>query len=102
MPQIHTTHPDQRSPRILYEDSHILVCAKPHGLAVQNRRAGSPDREAPHWSQNRALWALSLPQLGHSWSLISALTSGASGEAGGAQLFPSACKSSNLHFPSFW
>lgn len=46
MPQIHTTHPDQRSPRILYEDSHILVCAKPHGLAVQNRRAGSPDMES--------------------------------------------------------
>ena len=46
MPQIHTTHPDQLSPRILYEDSHILVCAKPHGLAVQNRRAGSPDMES--------------------------------------------------------
>ena len=46
MPQIHTTHPDQLSPRILYEDSHILVCAKPHGLAVQNRRACSPDMES--------------------------------------------------------
>lgn len=30
---------------ILYEDSHIIVCFKPHGLATQSRRAGLPDME---------------------------------------------------------
>lgn len=30
---------------ILYEDSHIIVCFKPHGLAAQSRRAGTPDLE---------------------------------------------------------
>ncbi|MGN0422153.1 MAG: RluA family pseudouridine synthase [Lachnospiraceae bacterium] len=28
---------------ILYEDSHILVCVKPHGIATQSKRIGSPD-----------------------------------------------------------
>lgn len=30
---------------ILYEDSHIIVCFKPHGLATQSGRAGAPDLE---------------------------------------------------------
>ncbi len=30
-------------PEILYEDRHILVCAKPHGVAVQSKRIGTPD-----------------------------------------------------------
>ncbi len=51
MPQTHTIHPQAgRSPQnswsILYEDRDILVCAKPHGLPVQSRRAGSPDMES--------------------------------------------------------
>ena len=51
MSQTHTihSHPGQ-SPQsswsILYEDGDILVCAKPHGLPVQSRRAGSPDLES--------------------------------------------------------
>lgn len=28
---------------ILYEDNHIIVCVKPHGIATQSRRLGSPD-----------------------------------------------------------
>ena len=28
---------------ILYEDNHLLVCVKPHGIATQSRRIGSPD-----------------------------------------------------------
>ena len=28
---------------ILYEDAHILVCIKPHGIATQSRRIGQPD-----------------------------------------------------------
>ena len=28
---------------ILYEDTHILVCVKPHGIATQSRKLGSPD-----------------------------------------------------------
>lgn len=28
---------------ILYEDNHILVCIKPHGIATQSRRIGQPD-----------------------------------------------------------
>lgn len=28
---------------ILYEDSHIIVCVKPHGIATQSRKTGSPD-----------------------------------------------------------
>ena len=28
---------------ILYEDSHILVCVKPHGIATQSKQIGSPD-----------------------------------------------------------
>ena len=31
---------------ILYEDAHILVCIKPHGLPTQSRRAGTPDMES--------------------------------------------------------
>lgn len=31
--------------QILYEDKHIIVCLKPHGLAVQNRKAGALDLE---------------------------------------------------------
>lgn len=31
---------------ILYEDSHILVCRKPAGLAVQSARPGAPDMES--------------------------------------------------------
>lgn len=30
---------------ILYEDSHIIVCFKPHGIATQSRKAGVPDME---------------------------------------------------------
>lgn len=30
---------------ILYEDAHIIVCFKPHGLATQSRRPGVPDLE---------------------------------------------------------
>ena len=30
---------------ILYEDPHIIVCFKPHGLATQSRKAGVPDLE---------------------------------------------------------
>lgn len=30
---------------ILYEDSHIIVCFKPHGLATQSRKIGVPDME---------------------------------------------------------
>lgn len=51
MSQTHTIHPHpgqspQSSWSILYEDGDILVCAKPHGLPVQIRRAGSPDLES--------------------------------------------------------
>ena len=28
---------------ILYEDSHIIVCVKPHGTATQSKNLGSPD-----------------------------------------------------------
>lgn len=28
---------------ILYEDSHIIVCVKPHGIATQSKQIGSPD-----------------------------------------------------------
>jgi len=28
---------------ILYEDSHIIVCVKPHGIATQSKKTGSPD-----------------------------------------------------------
>lgn len=28
---------------ILYEDNHILVCIKPHGIATQSKRIGQPD-----------------------------------------------------------
>lgn len=28
---------------ILYEDSHIIVCYKPHGIATQNQKIGQPD-----------------------------------------------------------
>ncbi len=31
--------------QILYEDKHIIVCFKPHGIAVQSRKAGVPDLE---------------------------------------------------------
>ena len=31
---------------ILYEDSHILVCHKPAGLAVQNAKMGSMDMKS--------------------------------------------------------
>lgn len=31
---------------ILYEDAHILVCIKPHGVPTQSRRAGTPDMES--------------------------------------------------------
>lgn len=31
--------------QILYEDSHIIVCFKPHGIATQSRRPGQPDME---------------------------------------------------------
>lgn len=34
-----------RTPRILYEDKEIIVCQKPHGLATQSRRPGTPDLE---------------------------------------------------------
>lgn len=37
------THSDTKIPEILYEDSHILVCLKPHGVAVQSRQLGTPD-----------------------------------------------------------
>ena len=30
---------------ILYEDNHILVCIKPHGIATQSRRIDQPDME---------------------------------------------------------
>lgn len=30
---------------ILFEDTYIIVCEKPHGLATQSRRIGSPDME---------------------------------------------------------
>lgn len=32
-------------PHILYEDKEIIVCQKPHGLATQSRRPGTPDLE---------------------------------------------------------
>lgn len=28
---------------ILYEDSHIIVCMKPHGIATQSKQIGNPD-----------------------------------------------------------
>lgn len=31
--------------QILHEDSHIIVCYKPHGTAVQSRKPGQPDME---------------------------------------------------------
>lgn len=31
--------------QILYEDSHIIVCLKPHGIATQSRKPGQPDME---------------------------------------------------------
>ena len=34
-----------RTPHILYEDKEIIVCQKPHGLATQSRRPGTPDLE---------------------------------------------------------
>ena len=35
----------KQKPEILYEDSHIIVCFKPHGTATQTRRPGQPDME---------------------------------------------------------
>lgn len=34
-----------KTPHILYEDKEIIVCQKPHGLATQSRRPGTPDLE---------------------------------------------------------
>ncbi|MFR3390837.1 MAG: hypothetical protein ACLTT1_09540 [[Clostridium] scindens] len=31
---------------ILYEDAHILVCIKPHGVPTQSRRAGTSGMES--------------------------------------------------------
>lgn len=31
--------------QILYEDAHIIVCFKPHGIATQSRKPGQPDME---------------------------------------------------------
>lgn len=31
--------------QILHEDTDLIVCVKPHGLATQNRRPGTPDLE---------------------------------------------------------
>lgn len=31
------------TPKILFEDGHILVCVKPHGIAAQSRQIGRPD-----------------------------------------------------------
>ena len=28
---------------IIHEDKHIIVCEKPHGIATQSKRIGSPD-----------------------------------------------------------
>lgn len=35
-----------RSIEILYEDSHVLVCIKPHGVPTQSRQASVPDMES--------------------------------------------------------
>ena len=32
---------------ILYEDTQILVCVKPAGVATQSKRIGSPDMVRP-------------------------------------------------------
>jgi 23S rRNA pseudouridine1911/1915/1917 synthase len=34
---------ENRQLEILYEDADILVCVKPHGVATQSKRIGSPD-----------------------------------------------------------
>lgn len=34
---------DVKTLDILYEDTHILVCVKPHGIATQSKRLGTPD-----------------------------------------------------------
>lgn len=35
--------PIKKEPHILFEDTHILVCIKPAGLATQNSHIGTPD-----------------------------------------------------------
>lgn len=35
-----------RKLEIIYEDEHLIVCVKPHGLATQSRQLGSPDLES--------------------------------------------------------
>lgn len=35
----------KRNLQILYEDPHIIVCFKPHGIATQSRKPGQPDME---------------------------------------------------------
>lgn len=42
-PQTITIAANLDSLGILYEDTHILVCVKPHGTAVQSKRLGTPD-----------------------------------------------------------
>ena len=32
-----------QSPNILYEDSHLIVCVKPAGIATQSKKIGTPD-----------------------------------------------------------
>lgn len=34
---------NQTNLNILYEDSHIIVCVKPHGIATQSKQIGAPD-----------------------------------------------------------
>ncbi len=36
-------HTRSDTPEILFEDAHILVCVKPHGIATQSRQIGRPD-----------------------------------------------------------
>ena len=36
-------HTRSDTPEILFEDAHILVCVKPHGIATQSRTLGKPD-----------------------------------------------------------
>ncbi len=44
---------------ILYEDPHILVCVKPHGIATQSKSIRYPDMV----SLIKIIWHLALPKI---------------------------------------
>ena len=51
-----------REPEVLYEDTDILICYKPAGMAVQTRRLGQPDMET--WLKNYRVRRKEAPYIG--------------------------------------